>query len=1180
MALLRLLAYSILVVLFGCILLPDLSAQQRYYNFWYFGFEAGVSFDNGSPERIKGALKSTEGCASICNPVTGELLFYTNGVEVWNRNHAVMPNGQDLHGHPSSTQSSLIVPKPGDPDLFYIFTTYAGRYAGIPQGGLEYSVVDMKSEGGLGDVVQKNTVLQPPGDNSEKVVAVRHCNGDDYWVIAHGLENNRFYAWKVTRDGIASSPVVSETGNVQYSTDAFTIGYLKASPDGRFLFSVVQQDRSGELFPFDKLTGEVGERIVEVPAYYAASFSPNSEYLYVTIDDPKPAIYRYPVVQNGNILQGNVIRASGRAILELGESTRMNLRAMQIGPDRRIYVIKDASLGAIENPDLGGTYRDSVVVFDDPRLPVGIIATNGLPNCIDSYLGDRPFAVGCRVDMPIDADFMHSDTVICVGETVDFTDLSREDPIEWWWTFDGGEPKDSREQNPEEVRFNQPGNWLIRLVVYNGSVYDTALSTVQVRPAPVADAGEDRVICKGETVQLKASGGGQYKWTPTEGLSCDNCEDPLANPDQTMMYRLTVTNSFGCEAVDSVQVEVLPEIRVEVRPDTSICLGTDVRLSASGAGVYEWSPSTGLSCTDCPDPVARPTETTTYIVIGRGSGGGSCFGIDSVTVHVDPLPEVDAGAGLTLCAGASARLKASGATTFQWRSSPDLDCFDCAEPLVTPKETAWYYVTGRNDAGCEAIDSVLVIVNDGPVADAGEDRAICLGESLTLKASGGSLYEWESSPDLSCLDCPDPVATPEQTMTYRLVVRDAGGCEGYDSVTVVVHPLPVADAGVGGTICPGESLALQASGGVRYRWEDSPELSCLDCANPVATPEVSTMYYVTVFDENNCQAYDSVEVVVHQVIPLDFVRNYEICKGEKVNIDIPAGVKWEWLPEEGLSCTDCPDPVASPEATTVYRVTVTNSAGCVQHDSVGIVVREEPKHVRLSMADDFTGLPDELIVMPIKLVDEVPGSNIRQLRFEVEYDRSVMILDIRSVEENLAGTLLEGWTVVPVEAEPGRLVVDLVAPDGETFSGEGTVLSIAGRMYLSRVKGTDIHYTLVEGGACYAFDPDPGHAELDEICGLEFRLIESTAAKYRAPVVSPNPAAQRVRIEFGLGLDGPVELEIFDAAGVQSGILVRGYLESGLYQVEWDAVDQPSGLYYYRLSSGDWVKSGQIILQK
>ena len=177
---------------------------QLEANNWYFGNYAGVSFSSGEPiALLDGALSTREGCATISD-TNGNLLFYTDGQTVWNKNHLLMQNGGGLLGHPSSTQSAIIVPKPGSNTIYYIFT--------VPQAlnydGLRYSVVDMTLAGGLGAVTnQKNILLIQPV--VEKVTAVRHANNIDIWVITHGRDNNTFYSFLITSAGVNMIPVIT-----------------------------------------------------------------------------------------------------------------------------------------------------------------------------------------------------------------------------------------------------------------------------------------------------------------------------------------------------------------------------------------------------------------------------------------------------------------------------------------------------------------------------------------------------------------------------------------------------------------------------------------------------------------------------------------------------------------------------------------------------------------------------------------------------------------------------------------------------------------------------------------------------------------------------------------------------------------------------------------------------------
>ena len=180
---------------------------QRTYH-WYFGDHAGIDFSSGTAVAdTNGQVNTWDGCSSISDE-TGNLLFYTDGSTVWNKNHAVMQNGTGLWGHWSSHQNSLIVPKPLSQFIYYIFTTDAWENNFVH--GLCYSVVDMTLDGGFGAVTNKNILLVAP--TNEQLQATYHKNCRDIWVITHKRNQEKFYAYLVTAQGI-SAPVISTIGN-------------------------------------------------------------------------------------------------------------------------------------------------------------------------------------------------------------------------------------------------------------------------------------------------------------------------------------------------------------------------------------------------------------------------------------------------------------------------------------------------------------------------------------------------------------------------------------------------------------------------------------------------------------------------------------------------------------------------------------------------------------------------------------------------------------------------------------------------------------------------------------------------------------------------------------------------------------------------------------------------------
>ncbi len=216
--------------------------------------------------------------------------------------------------------------------------------------------------------------------------------------------------------------------------------------------------------------------------------------------------------------------------------------------------------------------------------------------------------------------------------------------------------------------------------------------------------------------------------------------------------------------------------------------------------------------------------------------------------------------------------------------------------------------------------------------------------------------------------------------------------------------------------------------------------------------------------------------------------------------------------------------------------------------------------------------------MHIELPDPVTNSDISDLFLELDYDPGVMIFDPASIERQLAGTLLEGWSVSLIEVKNGRAVLRLTAPTGVVLGGRGTLLSFEGRFYLGNRQGTELPFRLSTTSNCFVFESDTGYVRLDSVCGLSLRLIEASAQKYADPVPLPNPARNLVRFAFGLGLDGDTRMEVFDGAGRRVAVVVDEHLPAGAYEAEWEVGPLPAGLYLYRLTSGDWSRTGQMMI--
>src|SRR5690606_5990724 len=223
-----------------------------------------------------------------------------------------------------------------------------------------------------------------------------------------------------------------------------------------------------------------------------------------------------------------------------------------------------------------------------------------------------------------------------------------------------------------------------------------------------------------------------------------------------------------------------------------------------------------LSCTNCANPTASPTNTTTYTVIGTDVNG--CKDTAQVTITVNPAPPVNAGPDKSICLYDAVQLQANGAVSFAWTPATGLSCTNCPTPTAAPSTTTTYTVTGTDNNGCTNTDNVTVTVLPLPNVNAGIDKTICKGDTVQLHATGTSNYNWQPGIRLSCTHCASPHAYPVNDLTYTVIGTDQHGCTDTDQVNItVILPNPEV-IGKGDTLCEGESTPLFARGGDAYTW--------------------------------------------------------------------------------------------------------------------------------------------------------------------------------------------------------------------------------------------------------------------------------------------------------------------------------------------------------------------------
>ena len=293
-----------------------------------------------------------------------------------------------------------------------------------------------------------------------------------------------------------------------------------------------------------------------------------------------------------------------------------------------------------------------------------------------------------------------------------------EDLLKWNWNFNNGQTSTSRQ--PEVIEFNTAGNYKLTVKATNeNGCIDIEEKNIFINPLPNTSAGSDLIACRDKGVQLKATGAKEYIWNATPALSCLDCPSPIAKPVQTENFVVRGINEYGCSKMDTVQVIVRQPFKITAGKSDSICVGTTIKLSVSGAEKYVWYPSAGLDNSTSATPKAKPNTSTLYSVIGKDND--NCFSDTAyVYVHVTPLPTVDAGADITIAVGSSGQLKATASAdvnSLQWSPSTYLSCNNCLEPHVSAKQTTTYKLEAKNAGGCKTTDEVTVsvICNNGNV---------------------------------------------------------------------------------------------------------------------------------------------------------------------------------------------------------------------------------------------------------------------------------------------------------------------------------------------------------------------------------------------------------------------------------------------------------------------------------
>jgi len=767
---------NLITTLFLTVFTLFVSGQDNNSNIWYFGKFAGVDFNYEEPIALTdGQINTWEGCASICNNF-GEILFYTDGQKVFNKNHQVMPNGYGLLGDFTSSQSAIIVPKPHtsyDNTLYYIFTTDNWQDELI--NGFRYSVVDMRLDGGLGDIITSEKNILIHDKVTEQVAATKHSNGLDVWVTTHNWGNNDFLSYKLTPDGLELTPVISSIGYDYIGNYNIASGQLKFTQSGSYLASTANYVALLQLFKFNNSTGQVFDQIQFqdsefLKRVYGIEFSLNEQFLYFS-KRPPDILIQFDI-QEWDYL--SIWNSAETIASTTGTPEQYDAGTLQMAPNDKIYLTRydKAFLSVINIPDLKG---------DDCKFEAfgvnleGRVNNWGLPNLYRSSF---------NASFTYDPD--------CFGDSTWFTLESTSSFDSLIWDFGdplSGDNNNSTLLHPFHI-FSSSGLFIVEVIIYkNGSEYSVE-KAIEIFSEPLVELGNDTTICSESELLLFAGNNfDSYLWQngSTESTFLVNGSGE---------YWVRVENNCGF-AYDTIKIDVSESFNIDLGNDTSFCYGQSVLLSPGNEyHSYFWQDGST-------DSIMQAGLTGYYWVIVTDSVG--CSATDSIYIEANMEFGFSLGPDTSvICDGDYIFLHGpQGFESYLWQDGSNYLDF-----LADTAGIYWLEVTDTNS--CAARDSMLLIVNKIPEDFLGNDTVMCDDDYFAIHApSYYHKYFWQDGST-------DSVFIAWQTGKYWVYVEDSIGCSGMDSITISEFQPPTLNHSSDTLICLGDSILLSPGGGMDY----------------------------------------------------------------------------------------------------------------------------------------------------------------------------------------------------------------------------------------------------------------------------------------------------------------------------------------------------------------------------
>ena len=455
----------------------------------------------------------------------------------------------------------------------------------------------------------------------------------------------------------------------------------------------------------------------------------------------------------------------------------------------------------------------------------------------------------------------------------------------------------------------------------------STLSIYQINSCAVASGATisalETAICQGESTQLSVSAipNVTYQWIK-DGQVLANQTTTLT-VTQAGAYKVAVNNStLACSdtsLVLNIQVNALPT--VSAGSTQTICGGTPVTITATGATTYDWN--TGTTGATLTVNTGTSASTSNYTVTGTDATTG-CSNSAQVSVLVLGLPTVDAGSNLTICASDTIALSASGASTYSWNNNV-VNGVD----FVQTADTVTYTVVGIDANNCSNSDSLVVIVNALPNVSAGSAIEVCadaIPVNLVATSTDASIsFVWNTGAQT-------PNTQVSTAGIYNVTASNTFGCTKNASVEVILNALPVVNIQGASQVCSNDlplTLSAQATTiGTNYLWSNQQTTSTIQVSS-------TGSYLLTFTDENNCVGKDTLIVTVNNSPNVNAGLDLTVCE-----YDFPITVNATGNGSSILWNTGATTPFISVTQAGTYTVTTTASNGCQATDTMEVFTDE------------------------------------------------------------------------------------------------------------------------------------------------------------------------------------------------------------------------------------------------